>query len=188
VSLRRPVAPSSLEGWTVEGHAFLTLAPYRSMGATGRAFLILDVIFRPAADDAATAVLRVHELAELVGTLLSALVDEVGPAMFTRFNQRPDWELLAAAVLVSSTAGMLGDFVDLHEDGWGRAEGALDRQGAEWLPESYSEIETPEQRAATVRDWIKKLLRDSGIRGHELDIDAMPVPSRKCSQSRAPRT
>jgi hypothetical protein len=176
VTLRRPPARSATDGWEVECRAFVTVAPYHSLRAVGHGILLLDVLFRPTVEEPQPPILSLRELFDLMFMLPDALVDHVGASLFQRLNRGASSRVMSATVLVQSYGLPLGGFVKLEQDGWSRAEGSHDRQGAEWEPGEYCDLVSPERRAATLRAWFKKLLRDSGIRGHEAEIDAVPTP------------
>jgi hypothetical protein len=177
VTLRRPPAPAGADGWEIECRAFVTVAPYHFGRAAGYGYLLLDVLLRPTLDEPPPPILSVRELFDLMFMLPAALVDQVGAKLFQRLSRGVDSEVLSATVLVQSYGAPLGAFVKLDQGGWSRAEGSYDRQGGEWELTDYRELVTPDDRAASLRTWFKKLLRDSGIRGHEASIDAMPPPN-----------
>jgi len=109
--------------------------------------------------------------------MLSSLLDEVGPAIIPQVTARSDFELLSVGAVVLPTAAMLSEFVLFGGRRWQRAEGSGDVPGAEWYPRSRDEIDDPTQRAANIRQWITRILRDSGfVRGYERDIDLLRPP------------
>jgi hypothetical protein len=176
VTLRRPPAPSDADGWEVGCQAFLTVAPYHFGRVAGHGYLLLDVLVRPTADEPVPPMLSVQELFDQMVMLPAVLVAEVGGMLFPRLSRGADSDVLSAIVLVQSYGRSLGGFVKLEHDGWTRTEGSHDRQGGEWEPIDYAELVSPDRRAESLRAWFKKLLRESGIRGHEADIDGMPTP------------
>src|SRR5581483_11060972 len=96
--------------------------------------------------------------------------------LFQRLSGGVDSTVLSTTTLVQSYGLALGGFVQLEQDGWRRAEGSYDRQGGEWEPRDFPDLLSPERRADSLRVWFKRLLRDSGIRGHDAAIGAMAVP------------
>ena len=176
VTLRRPPAPSRVGGWQIECRAFVTVAPDHYGTASGYGTLLLDVLFRPTVEELQPPNLTLQELFDLMFMLPVALVDQVGAPLFAGLSRGADSSVLATTTLVQSYGQALGGFVKLEQDGWRRAEGSHDRQGCEWEPTGYPDLLSPERRADSLRVWFKKLLRDSGIRGHDAEIDAMPVP------------
>ena len=176
VTLRRPPAPSAVDRWQIECRAFVTVAPDHYGTASGRGNLLFDVLFRPTVEESQPPSLSLQELFELMFMLPAALVDQVGAPLFERLSRGADSTVLSTTTLVQSYGLALGGFVKLEQDGWGRAEGSHDRQGGEWEPTDCPDLLSPERRADSLRVWFKKLLRDSGIRGHDAEIDAMPVP------------
>ena len=176
VTLRRPPTPSLIDGWEVECRAFLTVTPYHWGRPAGHGFLIIDVLFRPTGDEGRAEILTLHDLFELLFVLPAAVVDQIGTHLFERLSRGAGSNVLSATVVAQSYGLPLGTFVELHKDGWSRAEGSHDRHGAEWEPTEHAEIASSDRRAHAIREWLKKLLRDSGIRGHEAEIEAMPAP------------
>ena len=176
VTLRRSSAQSAVGDWQIEGRAYITVTPDHSLRPVGYGLLFLDVIFRPASDEVAPRPLALHELFELLLALLAALVDDVGPGEFDQLGPGANSAVLGAALMLQSYGLPLGASVELDKAGWSRVEGSRDRIGGEWEPSDYAELATPDGRGVALRAWLKRLLRDSGIRGHEKDVDAMQVP------------
>lgn len=96
--------------------------------------------------------------------------------LFERLGRGARSNVLSATVLIQSYGLPLGTFIELRKEEWSRAEGSYDRHGAEWEPTDRADLASPEPRADAIRHWLKRLLRDSGIRGHEAEIDDLPVP------------
>jgi hypothetical protein len=175
VTLRRPPVPSAVDGGQIECRAFVTVAPDHNRTASGYGNLLLDVLFRPTFEESQPPILTLQQLFELMFMLPAALVDQVGAPLFERLSWGADSTVLSTTTLVQSYGLALGGFVKLEQDGWRRAEGSHDRQGGEWEPVNYQDLLSSERRADSLRVWFKKLLRDSGIRGHDAEIDAMAV-------------
>ena len=108
---------------------------------------------------------------------LTTLLDETLPLFTPQITNRDDYALHAVDSVVATTGAYLGDFVPLMRSGWQRIEDAHDPPGAELGFEDYGDTESPEQRAAVVRGWLKTLLLDAGISGHESSIDSLPTPT-----------
>jgi hypothetical protein len=176
VTLRRPPAPSVIDGWEVECRAFVTVAPYPSLRPVGHGIVILDVLFRPTGDEQRAKILTLGDLFDLLFVLPAALVGQIGMHLFERLSRGAGSTVLSATVVAQSYGLPLGAFVELQKDGWSRAEGSHDRHGAEWEPTDHADLASPERRADAIREWLKKLVRDSGIRGHEAEIEALPTP------------
>jgi len=176
VTLRRPPTPSVIDGWEVECRAFITVTPYPSLRPVGHGILIIDVLFRPTGDEQRAKILTLRDLFDLFFVLPAALVDQIGMHLFERLGRGAGSNVLSATVVAQSYGLPFGAFVELQRDGWSRAEGSQDRHGAEWEPTDHADLVSPERRAAAIRGWLKKLLRDSGIRGHEAEIEALPTP------------
>lgn len=179
VSLLRPRAPVVVEGWTLEGRASISIRPQPSIDPPGWAIMTMDTVLRPDPDVAerGTRPLALEEFYELLFTILSTLLDEITPNVLPLITGPGLNELLSVAFVAIANGLRFSDFVSLDRAHWRRAEGAYDPLGGEWEPNDYSDIEGTEQRADLIRGWIKKLLRDAGIRGHEDDIDRFPLPA-----------
>ncbi len=185
VSLLRPDAPVAGGAWTIEARASINLRPVMSMEPPGYGVMTLDATFRPSDDHASpdrtnVKAMSLEELDALLYIMLSSGIDQVAP---TAFGYDPSTKGLVSVTchIVVRGHNSLGDYVPLERAAWQRAEGTRDVLGGDWSPESYDEIASPERRSALVRSWIKQLLRNSGFRGHEGDIDRMPQPDRPYS-------
>ena len=176
VSLLRPRAPMIIDGWTLEGRSSLSIRPSQSIEPPGWAVLTVDAVIRPTSDEPRSRPLALEEFAGLIYTQLTSLLDELAPATFPRVAATDGYEILAIAMVTTASGMSFSDFVALSRSNWGRAEGSYDPSGAEWEPTSFSQIDGPDSRAATVRAWVSKLLRDSGFRGHEADVSRFEMP------------
>jgi hypothetical protein len=173
VTLRRPAAPFRVDDWKLETRAFLTVAPYHRGTAPGHGYLLLDVLLRPTVDEPAQPALDMKSLFDLMLMLPSALIDEIGAPLFEQLNHGSEFEILSTTQLLQTYSWTLGRFVRLDQEGWTRSEGSHERHGAGWEPADLQELRSSPQRAASLRVWLKKLLRDSGIRGHDSVIDSL---------------
>jgi hypothetical protein len=176
VTLRRPAVRLDAEGWELECRAFVTVAPYHFGGVgAGHGFLLLDTLLRPIAD--ASPVLDLAALAELMFMLPDALAGQIGAELFRLLSRGARSDVLGVSVLLQSYGATLGRFVELDNDGWSRTEGSYEQGGGEWELRDYHELVSPHARAASLRRWLKKLFRDSGIRGHDASVDSMSLPA-----------
>ena len=170
VTLQRPSVALLFGGWTIEGRAGYNLRPYGSTGARGMAWINLDVVVRPEGEPIANRwPLGLEDLYSLICVELSSLLDDGLAGSSVAGISHPS--LLAVATVFVTTAARLGDFVLMMRPSWHQAEGALEAPGGEWPLRDYADVEDPVRRAETVRTWIRTLLRDSGISGHEADVE-----------------
>lgn len=177
ITLKRPPARLQFQDeWTVDAQAQLSLRPTVGGGA-GWMTMILDSVIRPAREElSGSRPLSFQEFFELIYVMVSSLLDEIGPAIAKPLAGV--FELLAVSVVAIPTGGMFNDFVPFDGINGERADGSRDVPGAQWSPKSRAEIDDPMARAASIRAWITRILRDSGfIRGYERDVELLEVPS-----------
>ena len=164
--------------WLIDARAAINLAPYLFVQPMGLAWANLDLIVRPnQSHETRSRPLSLDDLFGLVCIQLTTLLDETLPLFTPQITNRDDYALHAVDSVVATTGAYLGDFVPLMRSGWQRIEDAHDPPGAELGFEDYGDTESPEQRAAVVRGWLKTLLLDAGISGHESSIDSLPTPT-----------
>jgi hypothetical protein len=164
--------------WLINARAVINLAPYRSTQPAGRAWMNLDLIVRPnQSHEPQSLGLSLDDLFGLLCVQLTTLLDETLPSFMPELTARDDYALHAVDSVLTTTGASLGNFVPLMRAGWDRVEDASDPLGDEWGFEDYRETESPEQRAAVVRSWLKTLLLDAGISGHESSIDSLAMPT-----------
>jgi hypothetical protein len=174
VTLRRPPVALAFGGWTAEGRAGYNVRPYGSTGARGMAWINVDVVVRPEGEPTPNRwPFGPEDLFSVICAELSSLLDGGLARSALAGISRPS--LLAIATVVVATGARLGDFVLMMRPSWHQAEGALEAPGGEWPLRDHADVADPARREATVRRWIKTLLRDSGISGHEGDIDRFAV-------------
>jgi hypothetical protein len=178
VTLKRPPAAMIPEGWTLDARAVLNLQRTQVPHPTGWLRLHLDSVIRPT-----DAILDRHrplslqEFYEQLYVMLSTLLDEIGPAIFPQITGRHEYEPLSVGAVVIPSASMFNEFIPLGGQGWQRAEGSGDVSGAEWYPTSRDEVDEPDRRAESIRNWITRIARDSGfVRGYERDIELLQPP------------
>jgi hypothetical protein len=169
ITLQLPPVDLLFGGWTVEGRVGYNLRPYGSTGAAGTAWVNVDVAIRPEGSSIANRPVSLEDLFSVICAELSTVLDDGLAGLSLAGISRPS--LLAVATVVVTTGARLGDFVLMMRPSWHQAEGALEALGGEWPLRDYADVEDPIRRAETVRTWIKTLLRDSGISGHEADVD-----------------
>ncbi|MDQ6855125.1 MAG: hypothetical protein M3046_15795 [Actinomycetota bacterium] len=155
---------------TIEGRLGYNLRPYGSAGATGMVWVNVDVIVRPTQVPIPNRwPLSLEDLFSVVLAELSSLLDDglVGAGLP---GDSPSG-LLAVATVVATAGAPFGEFVPLLRPSWRQAEGATEPLGGEWTFRDYVDVTDPVQRERTVRGWIKRLVRDAGVSGHEADVD-----------------
>ena len=144
----------------------------------GLAWANLDLIVRPnQSHESRSLPLSLDDLFDLLCVQLTALLDETLPLFMPQLTDRDDCAVHAVDSVLATTGASLGDFVPLMRSGWHRIEDAHDPPGGELAFEDYRDTESPEQRAALVRSWLKTLLLDAGITGHESSIDSLTTPT-----------
>jgi hypothetical protein len=170
VTLQRPSVALLFGGWTIEARAGYNLRPYGSTGARRMAWINLDVVVRPEGEPIANRwPLSLEDLYSVICVELSSLLDDGLAGSSVAGISNPS--LLAVATVFVTTGARLGDFVLMMRPSWHQAEGALEAPGGEWPLPDYADADDPVRRADTVRTWIKTLVRDSGISGHEADVE-----------------
>jgi hypothetical protein len=179
VTLKRPSAAMVPDGWTLDARAVLNLQLTQVPHPAGWMRLHLDSVIRPT-----DAILDRHrplslqEFFEQLYVMLSALLDEIGPAIVPRIIARPAHEPLSVGAVVIPSASMFNDYFPLGGRGWQRAEGSGDVPGAEWYPTARNEVADANRRAESIRKWMTKIVRDSGfVRGYERDIELLQPPT-----------
>jgi hypothetical protein len=187
VTLRRPAVRFQVQKeWTIDAQAQITLRPTTGPVPAGWLTLLLDAVVRPTTSAGAPSrPLSLQDFYELLYVMLSSLLDEIGPRAVTALTG--SFDLLALAAVATPTGAMFNDFVPFDWINGERAEGSGDVPGAQWTAKTLDEIADPEARAASLRAWLVRILRDSGfIRGYERDIDQLepprlpPVPQMRC--------
>ena len=143
----------------------------------------MDVALRPlvavpAPDAKEWIPLSLDDLFALLYVPLTALLDEVAPAVLPAISGG-DQELLAVSCLLLPNGDPFGRYVRFSHYAQRRIEGATDASAVDWYPASLAEIATPEARAASIRGRIEGLFIDGGYRGFEQELERLaPSPLR----------
>jgi hypothetical protein len=171
-TLRRP--PARLEkGWTLDAQAAVSVRPTQTPGTAQWLTIILDAVVREGDDGAKFGrPLSFEDLYQLVCVMTSAVLDEIAPP--TAAAVAGGYRLLSFAAVITPTGTSFSNFVPLDQIDGQRAQGSGDVSGAEWAPRSLAEIATADMRAVAIRQWFKRIVRDSGfIRGYEDEIERL---------------
>jgi hypothetical protein len=161
--------------WLIDARAVINLAPNHSTQPAGLTWVNLDLIVRPdQSHEPQSLPLSLDDLFSVLCVQLITLLDETLPSFIPEVTA---YALHAVDSVLTTTGASLGDFVPLMRSGWHRIDDAHDPPGCEWGFEDYRDIESPEQRAAIVKSWLKTLLLDAGISGHEPSIDSLAMPT-----------
>jgi hypothetical protein len=114
--------------------------------------------------------LSLEDLYAAIYALVTSLLDEIAPAVLPKIVRADDYEALSFGCVVVPNADSFSTYFPLDWHGGRRADDAYDVAGAEWYPDSLTDL-SPANRAETIRSWVGQIIRDSGYYGFE---DALP--------------
>lgn len=176
ITVRRPGVPLRSPGWSLDERASVA-TNFRNAGPGPTLLFVADIVVRPTADADETPPLAARALFSGFWALAEALTVEVAPAMVRALPGGPAFVPLAFDALLFASGSPLGDYVRFELGGASRAEGSYDVSGGEWPVESLRSLQDRDRRAATIREWIGSVLRESGWKAYEPALEELaPEP------------
>lgn len=175
VTLARPAAPVRIYSeFSAQAQAAVTLRPVVGQDAGGWLALALDVIVCPpaTAEEISGTPLSLDDLHALVYRPITAIFDEVGPALLAALNDG-QVEILGLGYALIPNQGGLDDYVKLRSSASRRIDGAPDPSAIHWQASTLHEVKTPERRLETTRQLVREFFIDGGYSGFEPAIERL---------------